>query len=378
MGQPSVSERPAWRDAAVIAIACWIVVVTVGAAPGGGGFVATYIHAVANAGAYVTLLATVAVGVATSSIDPSIPEAPWMKDVIVVGAGFGQLAAVVLPPWAIVATARWWRNRGTRPPVDFRGTIRGTWRAIVTHLPRYYGLSLLTFVGLLAAEQTVGAFAIANRPVACLVALAAWSIHVLVGAVLLRLCLAIVDGRTLTFTEAVPGPATLLRFGVLCELWTAATLLGVTLLFLPGVVWAAASCFAGLLLVEQRLGFFAALRQSARLTRGLRWRLFKLGSLWLPTSVLFGVLRHLTPAQSHGGYPITEGFHAVVLPAITLLLCSAYRRVGATAPASSAPVARRPWWPAPDVALAGGWTAAAAVPVIATTAQHLAIWLQHP
>ena len=37
------------------------------------------------------------------------------------------------------------------------------------------------------------------------------------------------------------------------------------------------------------------------MTRGLRWRLFKLGALWLPTSVLFGVLRHAAPATGTAG-----------------------------------------------------------------------------
>jgi hypothetical protein len=367
--EPAPSGRASGRSG-VVCIAVWVVAVTMGAGPSAAGPLREYVQAVAHLGAYGAFVVAVGLGVASGSLDPSIPQTEWMRDVVILGAGVGQTLAVVWPAWMIVGVSRWWASRGGSPqPVEFTGIFRATWQATVTHVPRYLGLAFLTFVGVRAAEATVDAFLIPHRAVAYGLAGAAWAIHVIVGATLLRMCLAIVDGRVLTLRDAVPGPRTLLRFGVLCELWTTATLLGVTVLLVPGILWALASSFAGLVLVEQHVGFFAALRHSARMTRGLKWRLFKLGALWLPTSVLFGVLRRSAPAGVSATV-LPEIFHALLLPAITLLLCMAYRRIG-TDRGTVVRAEARAWRWAPDSALALGWTAAAALPTAVLAAQRL-------
>ena len=356
------------RTAAVM-IAVWILAVAIGAAPGAGHWLRAYVGAASQLGAFAAFALAIGSGVLAGAIDPSIPQAAWMQDVVVLGASVGETLAVVLPPWGIVLGSRWWVRRRAQPGVEFTGMFLATWQATVAHVPRYLGLAFLTFVGVRAAEATVDALVIEPPGVAYLLALCAWAIHVVVGATLLRLCLAIVDRRPLTLREAVPGPRTLLRFGVLCELWTAGTLLGVSVLLVPGIIWALCSSFAGLVLVEQRVGFFAALRHSARMTRGLRWRLFKLGALWLPTSVLFGVLRHAAPVTG-AAKMLPELLHAFILPAITLLLCMAYRRVGTAgvmAPASRQP---SPRWSL-DGSLALGWTVAASLPTALLATQRL-------
>lgn len=356
----------------VLLIALWIVCVTIGAGPHAGTWLRLYVQIVANFCGYGALAVVVAIAVAAGIVEPAVPQAPWMIEVIHAGVSVGEAIAVTLPAWVVVWGTRWWARRHTREPVEFTGLFRATWQAMLAHVPRYLGLAFLTFVGMRAAAGTVDAFVVEPRLAAYGLAACAWTIHVLLGAVLLRLCLAIVDGRSLSMREAIPGPTTLLRFGVLCELWTAGTLLGVTALLLPGVVWAICSSFAGLLLVEQRVGFFAALRRSVRMTSGLRWRLFKLGALWLPTSVLFGVMRHLSATHA-APHLALEIVHALILPAITLLLCMAYRRVGAIR--SIDVVAERPVWRwAPDTALALGWTCAAALPVAILLARHLVAW----
>lgn len=55
-----------------------------------------------------------------------------------------------------------------------------------------------------------------------------------------------------------------------------AVLIGLILLIVPGIILAIALSFAPYLVIDKRLGAIAALKESIRLTRGNRWKLFLL------------------------------------------------------------------------------------------------------
>lgn len=64
------------------------------------------------------------------------------------------------------------------------------------------------------------------------------------------------------------------------------TILGLILLIVPGIIIAIAFSFSGILVVEKGMGPIAALKESARLTRGHRMELFTLGLASLGINIL--------------------------------------------------------------------------------------------
>ena len=64
------------------------------------------------------------------------------------------------------------------------------------------------------------------------------------------------------------------------------TILGLILFIVPGIIIAIAFSFSGILVIEKGMGPIAALKESARLTRGHRMELFKLGLASLGINIL--------------------------------------------------------------------------------------------
>lgn len=65
-----------------------------------------------------------------------------------------------------------------------------------------------------------------------------------------------------------------------------AIFLGFILLIVPGIILSILFMFVGYLAIERRLGPIAALKESTRLTKGSRWKLFQLALLALLLNIL--------------------------------------------------------------------------------------------
>jgi uncharacterized membrane protein len=83
--------------------------------------------------------------------------------------------------------------------------------------------------------------------------------------------------------KMLEGYITFFASTLICELIVAA---GLVLLVVPGVLWAARFCFAPLLVLDRELDPIEALHESARLTRGARGALIKLGLALLGLNLL--------------------------------------------------------------------------------------------
>ncbi|MBP7741516.1 MAG: DUF975 family protein [Candidatus Pacebacteria bacterium] len=91
------------------------------------------------------------------------------------------------------------------------------------------------------------------------------------------------------------------------------TILGLILFIVPGIIIAIAFSFSGILVVEEGMGPIAALKESARLTRGHRMQLFKLGLASAGINIL-------------GALALLVGLF-VTVPATTLAFVHAYRAI---------------------------------------------------
>lgn len=95
-------------------------------------------------------------------------------------------------------------------------------------------------------------------------------------------------------------------------------LVGLILLIVPGIIAAIALSFVGFLVIDKGLRPVAALKESARLTKGYRWHLFRLAIL----SVLVNIL---------GALLLLVGLF-VTVPVSVLAWVHAYRVISAARP----------------------------------------------
>lgn len=126
-----------------------------------------------------------------------------------------------------------------------------------------------------------------------MLALALQICQVGVWLVYVRWALALCDGAAITnLTDGkhlhgfLPFLATALLYGLIVGF-------GLVLLIIPGIIWALRFAFATSLVVDRDLDPWAALQESARLTRGVKSSLLGFGLLCLLLNVLGGCLMGL-------------------------------------------------------------------------------------
>jgi|CXWL01.1.fsa_nt_gi uncharacterized membrane protein len=107
------------------------------------------------------------------------------------------------------------------------------------------------------------------------------------------------------------NPKPFLNYLLLSILLGIIVLVGLVLLIVPGIIFALMFSMAGFLVVEKGMGPIEALKESARLTKGSRWKLFLLG-LALTGLTILGII------------PLMLGLF-VVVPLSMLALVHAYR-----------------------------------------------------
>lgn len=86
-------------------------------------------------------------------------------------------------------------------------------------------------------------------------------------------------------------------------------IIGCFLLIVPGVIAAVAFSFTGYLVIDRGLNPIAALKESARITKGNRWKLFLLGLAILGLSIL-AVIPFLLGLLVMGPVSMLAGVHA--------------------------------------------------------------------
>lgn len=148
-------------------------------------------------------------------------------------------------------------------------------------------------------------------------------LNVAVALIWIRMGLSLHDGRPIPREDPMQWVAGYLGFLLTQVLFSLIVSVGLVLLVIPGILWAAQFAFAPFLVVDQQRDPIAALKESSRLTRGQRPQLIVFGLavfgvnllgalafgvgllLTVPTSVLAAayVFRRL---QAHAGVPVPD------------------------------------------------------------------------
>lgn len=125
-------------------------------------------------------------------------------------------------------------------------------------------------------------------------------------------------------------PQNYLRYLGASILQGAVVVIGLVLLIVPGVIFALMFLFTPYIVVDKGLGPIAAMKESARITRGMKWELFLLMLLMLVLNLVGALL-------------LLVGL-LVTIPVSLLAIVGAYRllQAKAGAPAAAAPATPTP------------------------------------
>ncbi|MDJ0512839.1 MAG: hypothetical protein QNJ62_05280 [Methyloceanibacter sp.] len=112
--------------------------------------------------------------------------------------------------------------------------------------------------------------------------------YVNMGAV--ALYLAAQDNVRTAKLSAIWAPRPYWTFLAVSALTVLAVVLGAVILVVPGVIALVLFCFSPFVVIDKGLGPMEAMKESARLSNGQRWRVFTFFLLWLLIWVAFAVL----------------------------------------------------------------------------------------
>lgn len=119
-----------------------------------------------------------------------------------------------------------------------------------------------------------------------LLALVVQVLQALLTMVYMRSALTLEGGQPLSLTPRAELFADFFGYLLTSIAYGLIVAFGFVLLIVPGVIWALTFGFATFLAVDGKLDPIAALRESARLTRGVKGRLFQFGLLMLGVNIL--------------------------------------------------------------------------------------------
>ena len=181
--------------------------------------------------------------------------------------------------------------------------------------------------GMLFRAGNLGAYAAAY--LAGTIAMSAVSIA------FLRFSFAAVDGKAMSFSEALSGASRVfVRYVGASALFTIGMFLGLFLLVIPGVVYMLVFGFAPILVVDEGRAPIEAFRRSAELTRGTRLRLLYLYSIAFAAAFVVLAPWSLAPGPVATG--MTYAVFTLVFCAFSVLSASVTRALQERHTAASA------------------------------------------
>jgi uncharacterized membrane protein len=104
--------------------------------------------------------------------------------------------------------------------------------------------------------------------------LATIAISAVVGAGMIRVYLNIVDGKAPTVAMLFSEKGKAVNYILATILYSLVVMIGFFLFIIPGIIWSLKYMFVPMLVVDKNMKPMDALKESARLTDGMKWDLF--------------------------------------------------------------------------------------------------------
>lgn len=108
------------------------------------------------------------------------------------------------------------------------------------------------------------------------------------GVGIIKISLKLVDQQEIAIKDLFSCYPLFLKYLLGLILYQLIVLVGLILLIVPGIIWFIKYGFWVYLIVDKNLGIIASLKESGRITQGVRWKLFLFG-LVIASLIFFGV-----------------------------------------------------------------------------------------
>jgi predicted Zn finger-like uncharacterized protein len=215
------------------------------------------------------------------------------------------------------------RQRSGRAAISESGvspveSIGFGWRALKAN-----GVFLVTTAAMVAVlqfiPQAIGDQLRDSRPIVSgLVSAAAWVFSQFLTLGLLSVVLKVCDGRITGYKEVFQQGRRFPAFIAGSLLYLGLCIIGCLLLIGPGIYWALTYQFYGFIIIEDAVGPLDAMKRSASLTRGFKWRLLAFWVLILLINIL-------------GAVPLGLGL-LITVPVSMVSMAYVFRRLQGRAP----------------------------------------------
>jgi len=116
-----------------------------------------------------------------------------------------------------------------------------------------------------------------------IIQLVSWGLQLLVSLGLIHVALLVHDRKKATYKDLFSQTRLIIPYFLASVIYTLIIIAGFILLVIPGFVWAIKFRYFSYLMVDKKLGPIDAIKQSGKITKGVKWQLFLFGL------VLFGI-----------------------------------------------------------------------------------------
>lgn len=153
------------------------------------------------------------------------------------------------------------------------------WKAMKEHFWLFFGCLIVAFV-VVGIPRGIGNLLQKNGSgLGGLFFILAGLIDIIISIGFIRIVLKILDGEKPEFTDLFTFPKYFLEYLGASVVYGLIVIGGFMLFLIPGVYWAIKFQFFGYAVVDKDLNPIQALRQSSRITKTIKWRLFWFGIL---------------------------------------------------------------------------------------------------
>ncbi|MDA1079434.1 MAG: DUF975 family protein [bacterium] len=171
---------------------------------------------------------------------------------------------------AIAKTENW---------VEITKTYTEAWEFFKKHWVGVYKIGIIAFLLIFAVSFTLGIFVAMvgeESLLGSILELVAqiWSQFVSIGATLVTLNFLRNDGATFSIEDFFAGKERFIQYIFANIAYALVVLLGLVLLIIPGIIWAIKYSYVPVLIIDKPVGIREAFSESARMTDGVKWKLF--------------------------------------------------------------------------------------------------------
>lgn len=164
-------------------------------------------------------------------------------------------------------------SKGEAIRFGWNTTLKNLWFLIGLLLIAWFSPALLSLVMNLLKSSLGGDQSLAFLPVSIIFALLSGVLRIIVDIGLIQITLKFVDGQKAQVSDLFSGYPLFWNYLAGSTLYGLIVIGGFILLIIPGIIWSIKFGYYSYLIIDKKMGPIEALKQSSKITQGVKWNL---------------------------------------------------------------------------------------------------------